>query len=159
MLSPVWILLGLLTFYANALIGRELGSCRWCLILLLFIGIAFLMAYSAFTIFFFLDSRITFKSFIRAHAKAAKMLVYNVPICLVVTILLEIIEICYVVLGSKLYDILIVTLGNSMFPVAVAFLVWSSILLLFVPVVVSVLSNMYIKFLHEQPDVYFDQPK
>jgi 5-bromo-4-chloroindolyl phosphate hydrolysis protein len=159
LLSPIWIFFGILIFYFGALIGWEWGSHRWHLIVLVFVLIAVLIAYISFTIFFFLDSRATCKAFVKAHTLAAKMLVYNLPVCVIATSIAAIVWLLWTIAGGYLYYALMMKLRNLKFLVDIVFLVDTIIFLLFVPIIVSILSNMYIKFLHEQSDVYFDQPK
>lgn len=157
--SPIWIFLGLLFFYFGALIGWESGSLRWHLIVPVFVLIVFLIAYISFTTLFFLDSRATFRAFVKAHILAAKMLVYNLPICAIATSTVAIVWLLWTIVGCDLYYALTMKLRVLKFLVDIVFLADTIIFLLFVPIIVSILSNMYIKFLHEQSDVYFDQPK
>jgi hypothetical protein len=158
-LAPVWIFLGFLAFYFGALIGLEWGFHRWYLIVLVFVLMTLLIAYVSFMIFFFLDSKATFKAFIKAHILAAKMFVYNIPVCAIVINIVVIIWFLWTMAGFYLYFILMMKLKTFELLNDLGLFVYTIISLLFVPIIVSILSNMYIKFLHEQSDVYFDQPK
>jgi hypothetical protein len=106
-----------------------------------------LLVESAFAIFFFLDQHITFANFMNAQVQALKMFIYNLPICFIISLLVACVM--AVVLRAA-------ALVGRFFEVHVPA---PDIMLLLAPIFLSILSNMYIKFLHEQSDVYFAQPK
>lgn len=101
----------------------------------------------AFALFFFFDTSITYSHCMQAPWRAIKMFVYNMPVCLVVSLVtvLGMVAASYAIVWIvKLWGIHMNIYG---------------ILMLIAPVLLSALSNLYIKFLHEQSDVYFAQPK
>jgi hypothetical protein len=158
-LSPLWVFLGLLGFYFVSFIGRGGGChCRY-IIVLIFVLIALLIAYGSFTVLFFLDSRPTLRSFVKAYTLAAKMFIYNLPVCAIVTNTVVIAWFLWSIVGSYLYYALMMKLKTFKLLADKMLFADAIIFLLFVPIIVSILSNMYVKFLHEQSDVYFDQPK
>jgi hypothetical protein len=98
-----------------------------------------------YAIFFFLDSQPSLKNFIYAHVRAIKMVVYNAPVSIAVGIILMLLWVLYMALIKILsYYIAIPLADASMF---------------FMPIEAAVLSNLYIKWFHEQFDLYYVQPK
>lgn len=106
---------------------------------------AMFTCFITFTILFFLDSRPGLESFIESHARAAKMILINAPICVIVSILL--------VLAWWLYMLLVQAVAHYI-PISIA-----DASCLFIPAEAAVLANLYIKWYHEQFDLYFNQPK
>lgn len=92
-----------------------------------------------FFILFSLDSEL----FDVGHKRSDKMIFYNLPVCIVVALALAVMW--YVCM-------LIIHLFSTVVPISV-----ENALLLFIPVEACVLSNLYIKWLHEQFDLYYTQ--
>ena len=78
-----------------------------------------------------------------SNCRADKMVLYNLPICIVVGLSLA--------LGWYVY-MLFVQLIRMVLPLQIV-----DASFLFIPVEACVLSNLYIKWLHEQFDIYFKQ--
>jgi len=98
-----------------------------------------------FAIFFFLDSKLSLKNFIYAHARAIKMVIYNAPVSLLVGALLMVLWSLYMALIKILSSYIVIPIADAS--------------MLFMPIEAAVLSNLYIKWFHEQFDLYYVQPK
>jgi len=99
----------------------------------------------SFAIFFFLDSKPSLKSFIYAHMRALKMIIYNAPVSLLVSIFLAGLWIIYMAFIKILSYYIVIPIADAS--------------MLFMPIEAAVLSNLYIKWFHEQFDLYYVQPK
>ena len=106
---------------------------------------AFLTSFITFTALFFLDSCANFKNFLESHVRAAKMIIYNLPIYLIVSAML---------VGTWWLYMFVVQAICHFVPIPIA-----DASFLFIPVEACVLANLYIKWYHEQFDLYFNQPK
>ena len=104
-----------------------------------------LTPYVTFKILFFLDSLPEFKNYYDAGLRALKMIFYNLPIYLIISVLLMIIWWLYMVIVQAVAHYI---------PVPIA-----DVSLLLIPAEASLLSNLYIKWFHDQFDLYFVQPK
>ncbi|HML19301.1 MAG TPA: hypothetical protein PKD74_01865 [Candidatus Dependentiae bacterium] len=98
-----------------------------------------------FAIFFFLDSKPSLKNFIYAHTRAIKMVIYNAPVSLLVGVLLMVLWVLYMALVKILSYYIVIPIADAS--------------MLFMPIEAAVLSNLYIKWFHEQFDLYYVQPK
>lgn len=104
-----------------------------------------LTCFITFTILFFLDSRPGINNFIASYVRAVKMILYNAPSMLIVSVVLMVSWLLYMLFVQALSGVMVVPIADASF--------------LFIPIEACVLANLYIKFLHEQFDIYFDQPK
>ena len=77
--------------------------------------------------------------------RAVKMILYNAPVCLIVSVVLMI--------AWWLYMLCVHVLAHYI-PVPIA-----DATLLFIPAEACLLANLYIKWYHEQFDLYYKQPK
>ena len=73
------------------------------------------------------------------------MILYNAPICLIVSVLLMIVWWLYMLLVQAVAYYMSVPIADASF--------------LFIPAEACLLANLYIKWYHEQFDLYFNQPK
>jgi hypothetical protein len=120
---------------------------------LIFLGLSYVgywwwmlfASFIAFTVLFFVNSRPGCVSFIMAHIRALKMVLYNLPSVVVVSIILMILWSLYMVCIQLLRYIVKIPIADASF--------------LFMPFEACVMANLYIMWLHEQFDIYFIQPK
>lgn len=109
--------------------------------------IPFLFMWYVFFMLFTLDSFGAMKDVVRAARSGAVMIWYNLPLCAVIFFVLGLLNIA-------LYESVTRMLGYW------GGLTIATILyLIFIPIEVALLVNVYIKRLHDQPELYFDQPK
>jgi hypothetical protein len=98
-----------------------------------------------FFLLFLFDSSGSFKATLRAKAQATKLLVYNLPICIVL-------ELVKGIIGYLLLDKFVGwAIGWGGLTLAII------VYLLVVPIIVALICNFYIKKFHDQPDVYLNQ--
>lgn len=101
-----------------------------------------------FFILFFLDSDGSVKQLWYAAVRAVKMTVYNLPLLVIL------------VVGMVLPVFMLIRYGTSHqwsgYIYVGALLLY---LLLLKPLIINIWTNIYIKKLHEMPDLYFKQPK
>lgn len=108
-------------------------------------AIPFVFLWWIFFLLFLFDSSGSFKSVLRAKAQATKLFVYNLPIC----ILLEIVK---DILGYLLLDKFVgwaIGWGGLTLAIIVYMIV--------VPIVVALICNFYIKKFHDEPEAYLNQ--
>ena len=97
-----------------------------------------------FLILFILDSDGSIKSIMKSMIRALKMMIYNYPFCILIF--------CFFVLCSILYTISIVNLfGRN------SFLLSPIITNAFLPIPLCILTNFYIKRLHDQFGLYYPE--
>lgn len=108
-------------------------------------AIPFFLQWYMFCLFFLFDSHGTMKDIISAKTRAAKLLWYNLPLCIVLEVVLRLI-------GYILYSLVAFALGY-----------WGGLTLavilylLVIPIEVALICNIYIKKFHEQSDIYLNQ--
>lgn len=106
---------------------------------------AIVTMFIAFTAFFFLDSRPSLKNFMESHLRAAKMIMYNLPIYLIIMVVL---------FGVWWLYMFLVHAINIVIPVPI--IMATAVLM---PLETCLMANLYIKWYHEQFTIYFDQSK
>jgi hypothetical protein len=119
-------------------------------------------------VLFFLDSRRKIVSqdsdVIHSFLNALKMVIYNLPLLLIVHLARIIILLVLFMLIALLMDFFMVNLiikyTFSGFATINASLAWQNLLsIILAPVFICLYTNIYIKKLHDQFDLYFKQPK
>ena len=106
----------------------------------------------SFTVLFFLDSSKTIEDFFISFFRAIKMFIYNLPLLIIIAFVplnlpLEVLR--HINISSLL------TPGITLFHISA---VLDIIRTLYIPVYVCLYTNIYIKKLHDQFDLYFKQP-
>jgi hypothetical protein len=115
-----------LVFYFLSIFGYQ-----WWMLISLFV---------TFEALFFLDAGK--KNILKVCAlPSLKMILYNMPICIAVAVVLALVWYVYMVLIQLIRFVVPVSIADSAF--------------LFMPVEACLLANLYIKWLHEQFDVYY----
>ena len=106
---------------------------------------------------FFFDSGKRPKDILFSFYHALKMVLYNYPVCLIITYCLHgILEL----LGTFPLGLpLILKLWWPMQTYINIYPLFNFVALLVAPILICIFANIYIKKLHEQFDVYFPQPK
>ena len=130
-LSQFWYLLALFLV---------LGLTNIFIIPFLFIGFIFFL-------FFALDTRGSFSELIQAARNAGVMIVYNLPLMTVLYLVISTMHIFVYYLVR-----LALSYWGGLTMVVILYLI-------FIPIAVAFISNIYIKRLHDQPELYFTQPK
>ena len=98
-----------------------------------------------FFLLFLFDSSGSFKAVLRAKAQATKLLVYNLPICIVL-------EITKGIVGYLLLDKFVGwAIGWGGLTLAII------VFLLVLPIIVALICNFYTKKFHDEPDLYLKQ--
>lgn len=108
-------------------------------------AIPFLLQWYIFFLLFLFDSNGTFQEALKAKGRATKLLLYNLPLCAALEIVLRLIG--YTL--SKLVAFSLYYWGG----LALAVIMY----LIVIPIEVALICNVYIKLFHDQPDVYLDQ--
>ncbi len=113
----------------------------------IFVVPLFFMTYIFFILFCF-DTHGSIQELIQALRNSAVMLIYNLPLCVVFYVALAVVNYIF------LYNLVAFVLGywGGLTMVVILYL-------FFIPIEVSLLTNFYIKRLHDQPELYFVQPK
>ena len=119
----------------------------------------YLSPFFSFWAFFFLDSRLTLGNMVRSITKAGKMVIYNYPFCILICSLSVLL---HVGIGTVLWLVIknIINIVNSEKALLYRDSVWPLflyVMLLLAPFFISLLSNFYIKRLHEQFLLYYPQ--
>ncbi len=127
-------------FWYVMILTIVLGLLQVYLIPLFFIGYMFFLL-------FFLDTDGSFRAAPMAVRNGFLMLLYNIPICVVVYAALGVINVL-------LFYLIAFALGYFGGLTIAAFLY-----VLFVPIEVAIITNLYIKFMHSQSFLYFKQPE
>lgn len=132
--------------------------------LIIFMVSIILIVFIVFTALFFLDSRVSFNSFLWSYLRSARMILHNFSVCFIVASFLSIIWVGLAQLGIKLYGGNSIVhhmdfLGTGAMDLQFMIIWLVATCLLFAPVFMTTFANLYIKWLHEQFDLYFDQPK
>jgi hypothetical protein len=109
--------------------------------------IPFFFVWYLFFLFAIFDTHGTAKELIGAARTSFVMLLYNFPICAVAYAVIGVINIV-------LYYFIAFVLGYFGGLTIAVFLC-----ILFVPIEVALIANLYIKFIHGQPSLYFKQPE
>ena len=113
-----------------------------------FISIPLFFLWYVFSVLFVFDSRGRIGDFRIALQNGFRMVLYNLPICLVLWLLFKIIDdfvLWYCIVFSLEY------FGGLTMAVI--------LYIFFVPIEVALITNLYIKFVHGQSSLYFPQPK
>lgn len=98
-------------------------------------------------LFFALDSKNSFKDLAAAVKNSVIMLVYNLPLFVLVWAVVGLIT----VIMNFFVAFALYYFGGLTF----AFILY----ILFVPIQIALIDNIYIKLLHDQPSLYFKQPE
>lgn len=98
-----------------------------------------------FFILFFLDSDGSIKEFWTSVVRAVKMTVYNLPLLMILIFVVSLV-------GGVFAKLIVL---HRLLAYASLFMY----LFLLKPLVINIWTNIYIKKLHEMPDLYFKQPK
>jgi len=110
-----------------------------------------------FFLLFFLDSDGSIKQLWYAVVRAVKMTIYNLPLLFVSMAFLWVAT----VIAVRSFVLIIHYLASAWFATytleVVALLLFYACL--FKPLLINIWTNIYIKKLHEMPDLYFKQPK
>lgn len=127
------------SFWGLLVVTILLGLTPIFIIPLLFITYIFFLLFS-------FDTSGTMQGIMRAGRNSMVMVIYNLPIILLVYIGLSIINLV-------MYGLVAFSLGNwgGLTMVIIVYAV-------FVPIEIAVLSNVYIRRLNDQPELYFVQP-
>ncbi len=125
----------------------------YTMIFMIFFGIFYVFVIPLafiWTVFFLLsafDTSGTVNGLKVAMRTSFTMLLYNAPICIVLYGLLSVINVMlYYFIGFALGFFGGLTLAALLY-------------ILFVPIEIALISNLYIKFIHGQPSLYFQQPE
>ena len=119
----------------------------------LFIPLLFISPYSPWSVFlilFFADSEGGFKKFLLSMWNALKMMIYNLPLILVITL--------FLVMVNGFFYIPILFLNYLYFIAPLRYL-FTAIGAFLMPITICTYTNIYIKRLHDQFDLYFKQPE
>ncbi len=93
------------------------------------------------------DSGATLEGFKRAFRISFYMLLYNLPVVIAAYIVVALVNIAlFYLIGFSLSYFGGLTLAAFMY-------------LIFIPIEVALVTNLYIKFLHTKPSLYFEQPE
>ena len=127
-------------FFYIILLTVTLGLIQIYILPLIFIWYLFFLL-------FFLDTDGTWASLISAMRNGFRMLMYNLPLCVVV----------YAALGCiNIVLFYLVAFALSYFG---GLTIAGFLYVLFVPIEIALVTNLYIKLLHGQPSLYFKQPE
>ena len=131
----------------------QIKSKWYLLVLSIVLGISaayyipFLIIYYPLFLIFALDSASTLKASVLSLKNSAKMLLYNLPLFLIAYAIVG-------VLNFILHYLVAFALGYF------GGLAFATVLyIIFIPIEVALLMNLYIKSLHSQPSLYFSQPE
>ena len=125
----------------------------YILVAMIFLGLSgayiipFFFVWYLFFLFAVFDTDGTANKLIGAVRTSLTMLIYNFPICAVVYAVIGVINII-------LYYLIAFVFGYFGGLTIAVFLC-----ILFVPIEVALIANLYIKFIHGQPSLYFKQPE
>lgn len=109
--------------------------------------IPFVFIWTLFFLFAAFDSHGSMSELLVACRSSFLMVLYNLPICILIYGLLGVINIV-------LYYLVAFALGYFGGLTIAVFLY-----ILFIPIEVAIIANLYIKFIHGQPSLYFKQPE
>jgi hypothetical protein len=104
-----------------------------------------IMSVVTFTVLFFVDSVPGCINLIMANVRALKMVLYNLPSVLMISLVLVVFWSLYMVCVQLFRVVIAIPVLDASF--------------LFIPFEACVVSNLYIMWLHKQFDIYFEQPK
>lgn len=110
-------------------------------------AIPFVSLWYIFFILFAFDTKGGCLSVLSKTRQSFLMLVYNLPVCFALYAVLS-------VMGIILYRLEAWALGYA---VGLVFIM--CLYCIFIPIQIALITNFYIKRLHEQPDLYFTQPQ
>lgn len=135
-----------------------IGISEW-LFLLMISGITFLntpiVPLGVLFMLFFFDSEGSIKSLWMSLVRAVKMVIFNLPVlfilCSILYVLLQI--------QDRVFFIFIEQMRSDSMVTKIVLLLQSCFLLLLQLAAICIWNTIYIKRLHDQPDVYFNQPK
>ncbi len=133
---------------------RSYGERFWgLLVLTILLGIShiyivpFVFIIYIFFLLFAFDTHGTINELLRSLQNGFMMVLYNLPICFILYLVL-------LIINFILYHLVAFALGyfGGLTIAAILYI-------LFVPIEVALMSNLYIKLVHSQSSLYFSQPK
>lgn len=109
-------------------------------------GIPFVFIFYLFFLLFVLDSHRTIRDLILSARNGFLMMVTNLPISILLECVLRIINFILFYLVATTFEFGGLTSATVLY-------------IIFVPVEIALITNLYIKFVHSQSSLYFPQPK
>lgn len=143
-------------YYLNYL--KQYWYCLFLAMAALYIKVPLLYSLLIIFLLFIVDAQPSLNNMIYALINSMRFMLYNFPLFIILELFIELAERLIIFINYYLLSGVFQVSHAIIFALFATLLV-SIITLLFSPILIVILTNLYIKRVHDQPELYFPTPK